>query len=86
MHREKLLTAAIYIERVRQSSSRSHEYRIRTASKIRALVDDFIAVEVQTAVSKPKDDSSYMSWQKIADTLGISKTAAYTRYGPKRDN
>jgi hypothetical protein len=81
VQREKLLTAAIYVSRIRDTSARNHAYRLRLANKIRQLIDDFISAEVQAAVSEAKDDPAHMSWQQIADTLELSKSAVFTRYG-----
>jgi hypothetical protein len=83
---EDTLRLAIAVGRLRNSGSREHRRRIRIAKQISDLANKVIAYEVRAAISEPAGDSARMSWQEIADTLEISKTAAYTRYGVKNGN
>jgi hypothetical protein len=83
MQAEKILRAAIYIAKLRDSGERAHVYRIRLGKKIADIVDSFVAEEVQRATSVAKSDPAAMSWAEVASALEISKSAAYNRYGNK---
>lgn len=80
MQGNKLLTAAIYLAKLRDSGCRDHAYRLRVASKLRNLIDAFIADEVRAATEKNKSDPAYLSWTKVGELLNLSRSAAYTRY------
>src|SRR5947208_994303 len=76
---EKILRAALYIARIRESSDRAHAYRIRAAKKLSDIVDNFVAEEVRRATSINKTDPAHMSWEQVGQALEISKGAAYNR-------
>jgi hypothetical protein len=78
---EKLLQAAININRIREASPRAHAYRIKLAKRTIDLLNDFIATEVQAAVSEPKGHPAKMTWEQIGQALNLSKSASFTKYG-----
>lgn len=84
MQGEKILRAALYVARIRESSDRAHVYRIRAAKKLSDIVDSFVAEEVRRATSTSKTDPAHMSWSEVGSALEISKGAAYNRYGDKK--
>ena len=79
---EDTLRLAIAVAKLRESGTREHRRRIRIAKLIADLANKVIAHEVREAINEPEGDPAKMSWQQIADTLEISKSAAYNRYGP----
>lgn len=81
---EKVARAAMFVAKIRDSSPSNHHERLMYAKKLRDLVDDFIVEEVVKANSKSKDDKNYMSWEKIGETLGRSRSAVFTKYGSKK--
>lgn len=83
MQGDRILKAAIYLSRLRDSGSRDHVYRLRVASKLIEILNSFIADEVRAATNENPSDPAYVSWQGVGDVLGISKSAAYARYGKK---
>ena len=85
MQGERILRAATLIARLRESGFRAHEYKIRTANKVCNIMQCFITEEVKRANSLPSKDPAYMSWDKVGKALNISRSAAFTRYGGKKD-
>lgn len=85
MQHEKIVRAAMFVAKIRDSSPEDHQERLMYAKKLRDLVDDFIFEEVKAANSKGKGDKNYMSWDKIGQVMDLSRSAAFTRYGAKRD-
>lgn len=83
MQRERLLRAAIFVSRLRDSNSRAHAYNLRAAQKIIDIMGNFIAEEVQEAVKENDTDPAHLSWVEIGQCLNLSKSAAYARYGKK---
>lgn len=83
--REKMIRVGVLVSRLLESSNREHCSRIRMAKKAIDILSAFIETEVYTANNLPKNDSARMSWDQIAQALGISKTAAYARYGANSD-
>jgi DNA invertase Pin-like site-specific DNA recombinase len=79
---EDTLRLAIAVTKLRESGGREHRRRIRIAKQIVDLANAVIAKEVRAAIEEPVGDRSRMTWQEVADTLKISKTTAYNRYGP----
>jgi hypothetical protein len=84
MQGEKILRAALYIARIRESNDRAHAYRIRAAKKLSDIVDSFVAEEARRATSTTETDPAHMSWAQVGQALDISKSAAYNRYGEKK--
>lgn len=80
MQTERVLRMAIFVARLRDSSTLSHEIRIRAAKKLADLTEDFIKEEVERANSKPRNSIGYLSWGQIADLLELSRSAVYARY------
>jgi hypothetical protein len=76
--------AQIFVARARETEETRHELRLFYAKKAREAVDAFIAEEVHAANSKPTQDSNHLSWAKIGQILGLSKTAVFTKYGGKK--
>jgi hypothetical protein len=83
--REKLIRAGAFLSRLLETSRGSHCERIRLAQKMVDILNVFIETEIFDANNLPKADPNYMSWNDIGGVLGISKTAAYSRYGAKCD-
>jgi hypothetical protein len=83
--REKLIRGGAFLSRLLETSRGSHCERIRLAQTIVDILNAFIETEVFDANKLPKTDPNYMSWNDIGGVLGISKTAAYSRYGAKCD-
>lgn len=80
MQGERILRAALYIARLRESSPRAHAYRIRTAKRLCDLIEGFIAEEVHRATSLSKSDPASMSWSDISQTLEVTKSKAFRMY------
>lgn len=83
--REKLIRIGVVISQLLESSSREHNSRIKLAKKAINILNDFIEFEVHAANNLPKEDPAHMSWEKIGNAVGLSRSAAYTRYGAKGD-
>ena len=83
MQAEKILRAAIYIGRLRDSGERAHAYRIRVAKRLSDIIDSFVAEEVCRATSVSKNDPAKMTWDQVGQALEISRSAAFSRYGKK---
>lgn len=81
MHDDFLLRAATFIARVNESSPNAHAIKIRYAHMAKRILDDFIADEAKMANGQPQDSDAFMSWADVGKTLGISRSAAYARYG-----
>lgn len=82
---ERLLSALIFIAKVRDAGPNRHEYRIRCAKKARDAIDAFIVNEVRTANSKSTKDPTHLSWARIGEALDLSRSAAFARYGKKEN-
>lgn len=82
---ERILSAIIFLSKVRDANQNRHEYRIRCAKKARDAIDSFIMSEVRAANAKPLKDPSHLSWGRIGEALDLSRSAAFTRYGKKDD-
>lgn len=83
---ERLLSALIFLAKVRDANPNRHEYRIRCAKKARDAIDAFIVTEVRTANSKSVKDPTHLSWARIGEALDLSRSAAFTRYGKKEES
>ena len=86
MQGDRILRIAILIARLRESNNCHHAHRIRLAQRIVDATNIFIAEEVRRANNKKPTDPNYMSWAKIGQAVGLSRNAAYTRYGDKKQN
>lgn len=82
---DRMLRAAIFLARIRESSPNAHALRIRYAIQVRKIVDSFIADEVRAANSLSKEEPGFMSWEAIGSVVELSRSAAYARYGTKCD-
>lgn len=80
---EETLRLAVFVAKLRDAGTREHGRRIRLGKKIVDLGNSIIAREVRKATSLPKSDPESMSWQEVADSLDLSKSATFTRYGGK---
>jgi hypothetical protein len=85
MQGERILKAAMYVARIRESSQRAHAYRIRAAKKLCDITEGFIAEEVRRATTISKNDPAHMSWNEVASALEITKSKAFRTYGGKPD-
>lgn len=83
MQREKLLRTVKLAKKLQEASEIRHEERIKRAAELVEVLNSFIAEEVQKATALPPRNPNRLSWEKVAKCLGISKTAAYTRYKSK---
>lgn len=78
---EDTLRLAIAVTKLRESGSREHRRRIRIAKQIVDLANAVIAKEVRAAIDEPVGDKARMTWREVADTLDISPSTAFNRYG-----
>jgi hypothetical protein len=83
MQRIRVIQGSVILDRIRDSNPRNHALRIEMAKMVIDIMNDFIAEEVKAATSQPKESPEHLSWQKVADRLDISKSAAFARYGSK---
>lgn len=82
---ERILRAAMYLARIRESSQRAHAYRIRAAKKLCDIIEGFIAEEVHRATSISKNDPAAMSWSEVGSALEMTKSKAFRLYGEKQN-
>lgn len=80
---EPTLRMVIFAQKLRDSGSREHARRIRLAKLIADIANSIIAREVTKATSLSSSDPAHMTWKEVGDALGLSKSAAFTRYGKR---
>lgn len=71
------------LDQIEDSEENAHAYRIRRANEAIDVLHGLIAREVHLAINAPKGSRRKLSWAEIAQALGISKSAAFARYGKK---
>lgn len=80
-----LMRAGIFIARIRESETNSHAVKLRAANLALKAIEAYIADEVQNSQTHPKNSPLYLSWDHIGQALDISKSAAFARYGKRKD-
>lgn len=79
---DHLLVAINTIGQLSSIHESNHSIRIKLAARAVDSLNAFICAEVLDAVDKTRP--GYMTWDQIAETMGLSKSAAWSRYGKKR--
>lgn len=75
----------MFANKIRSVSERNHLLRLRIAYRIQKLAENIIRDEVAAAQSKNRSDPAYLSFTQIGEVLGITRTAAFARYGGKKN-
>lgn len=83
---EKILRAAIFLAKLRDTSPNAHAIRLRYAKKISTIVETFIEEEAHRAASKSSSDQSHLTWTQIGNALEMTKSMAHRKYGEKHEH
>ena len=85
MQNELTESVKSFLKEIDGSIVQDHSFRIECARKAIDALNAFVENEVRVANSLPRNAPGYLSWDAIAKALGVSKTAAYVKYGGKNE-
>jgi hypothetical protein len=84
MYDTNLLKAAAMLSRISETVETNYVERLKKANLAQKAIDEFIEAEVARAKRHPHGAALHVSWDQIGEAFGLSKSAAYSRYGKEK--
>lgn len=80
---DPLVSAMEDLVRLKSVTETGYGLRLRLAARIVETMNEYIAETVLESVDHTKP--GHMTWEKVGEVFGLSKSAVFSRYGKRRN-